>query len=620
VTGVAFSPDGTKVLTGYGDPDFGSGGAIIWDANNGQRLHELTSDDFTFTSVTSVAFSPDGTKVLTGYGDSFFNEGGTKLWDTNTGLEITSFGDTNGDPFWGRFVTSVAFSPDGTQILTASNYNAARILDATTGAPLQTFSGPSIEILTADFSPDSNHILTAGGNNNAARIWDAESGSEVSVFAGHTDIVFTATFSPNGSQILTSSWDDTAKLWDVESGTENKSLIETTDFVESVAFSPDGTQILIGYEEYDPDFFDASGLAKLWDADSGTQIRAFIGHTDPIHAVAFSPDGTQILTGAFDETAILWDTATGDELRTFTGHSDGVSSVAFSPDATQILTGSWDNTALLFPSGLPPVEVDTEPPVITLLGSTSMTIACGEDFLDPGTTVSDNADNGLAENVVVDDNNLNTETPGVYTITYDVADSAGNNAQQVTRTVTVQDTEAPELTLVGGDITLACGEAYTEPGATATDNCDDDATLQITIGGNTVDENTSGVYIITYDIQDSTDNAAKQRSRTVTVEADTTPPVISLFNDTNTVLECGDTFTNPTATATATDNCDGDITDRIEISGDTLDTTTPGTYQRIYTVTDNAGLSTQRGRIITINDECTGTEGEGEGEGEVQPA
>ena len=56
--------------------------------------------------------------------------------------------------------------------------------------------------------------------------------------------------------------------------------------------------------------------------------------------MAFSPDGKQVLTGSEDKTARLWDAQSGKELRTFTGHTDWVMSVAFSPDGKQVLTGS----------------------------------------------------------------------------------------------------------------------------------------------------------------------------------------------------------------------------------------------------------------------------------------
>ena len=84
---------------------------------------------------------------------------------------------------------------------------------------------------------------------------------------------------------------------------------------------------------------------KLWDADTGRLIHAFEDHPEPLTAVAFSPDGTRLLSGSEDGKLRLWDNATGQLLRTVTAHrSDGVRSAAFSPDGAQVLsTGRSDD-------------------------------------------------------------------------------------------------------------------------------------------------------------------------------------------------------------------------------------------------------------------------------------
>jgi WD40 repeat protein len=67
-----------------------------------------------------------------------------------------------------------------------------------------------------------------------------------------------------------------------------------------------------------------------------------------IYSVIFSPDGSNVLTGSADNTAILWDAATDDQLRTFSGHTDYVLSIAFSPGVKYVLTGSADWTVKLW--------------------------------------------------------------------------------------------------------------------------------------------------------------------------------------------------------------------------------------------------------------------------------
>ena len=144
-------------------------------------------------------------------------------------------------------------------------------------------------------------------------------------------------YSPDGRHMATCGA-QRASLWDVESGNCIRTFKGHTKHVMSVTFSPDGTRVLTGS-------FD--NTAKLWDAATGTCIQTFTGHSDWIWSVAFSPDGKRVLTGSKDKTAKLWDAVTGNCIRTFKGHAYIVTSVAFSPDGTRVLTGSADKTAKL---------------------------------------------------------------------------------------------------------------------------------------------------------------------------------------------------------------------------------------------------------------------------------
>jgi len=108
-----------------------------------------------------------------------------------------------------------------------------------------------------------------------------------------------------------------------------------------VAFSPDGTRVVTA---------SVDATARLWDAKDGTPLATLQGHTGYARAVAFSPDGTRVATASGDKTARLWDTNDGQPLATLPGHLDDVTSVAFSPNGRHLLTGSRDGTARLWPA------------------------------------------------------------------------------------------------------------------------------------------------------------------------------------------------------------------------------------------------------------------------------
>jgi formylglycine-generating enzyme required for sulfatase activity len=252
--------------------------------------------------------------------------------------------------------------------------------------------------------------------------------------------------------------------------------------------------------------------------------------------------------------------------------------------------------------------VDTTAPVITLSGSTPVTVECGDSYTDAGATATDICSGDLTTSIDTV-NPVNTAVPGTYTITYNVSDAAANNAVEVTRTVTVADTTAPAITLLGDNpVVVECGSTYSDAGATATDSCDGDLTANIVMAGDAVDTFTPGSYTITYNVSDSASNAAEEVTRTVNV-VDTSLPTITLLGDVSVSVSCGDSYAD--AGATAEDACDGDMTDNIVVGGDTVDTATPGVYTITYNVSDSAtNAAVEVSRTVTVEDNCV--EGEGE--------
>ena len=141
--------------------------------------------------------------------------------------------------------------------------------------------------------------------------------------------------------------------------------------------------------------------------------------------------------------------------------------------------------------------IDTEKPVITLNGNDSVLVCPNSEYQEEGYKAIDNYDGDITDKVKV--------TKKDNLITYSVKDSSGNETK-VTRTVTKEDKTLPSISLKGNKtITLYLGNAWKEPGYTASDNCDNDITSRVTVDG-TVNTNKVGTYTITYTVKDSSEN------------------------------------------------------------------------------------------------------------------
>ena len=291
--------------------------------------------------VLSAAFSPDGKEIVTASEDKT-----ARIWNATTGLPIV--GPLNGHEGW---VRSAAFSPDGKRIVTASEDRTARIWDAATGQQVgEPLRGHENLVLSAAFSPDGKRIVT-GSEDRTARIWDAATGQQVGEpLRGHENWVMSAAFSPDGKRIVTASSDQTARIWDAATGQPiGEPLRGHENWVRSAAFSPDGKRIVTA---------SLDKTARLWDAATGQQIGSPLrGHEAELMSAAFSPDGKSIVTASWDKTARLWDATNGELIgEPLGGHDAFVISAAFSPDGKRIVTASLDKTARIW-------DVKTDQPI-----------------------------------------------------------------------------------------------------------------------------------------------------------------------------------------------------------------------------------------------------------------
>jgi WD40 repeat protein len=196
VYGVAFSPDGNRVLSGSLDKTL-----RLWDVKTGKMIKQFPGIE---DKVRSVDYSPDGRRVVSGH----WGEKSTflvRLWDVETGKEIRSFKGHS------REVSAVLFLPRGRLLSTGMEGNVI-VWDAETGKAVldMTHTGG---VNGAAVSPDGKRALTAGFGDRKVRLWDLTTGKEVKFFEGHEGAVLGVAFSADGKRALSSDSQCRVRLW-----------------------------------------------------------------------------------------------------------------------------------------------------------------------------------------------------------------------------------------------------------------------------------------------------------------------------------------------------------------------------------------------------------------------
>jgi hypothetical protein len=321
-----------------------------------------------------------------------------------------------------------------------------------------------------------------------------------------------------------------------------------------------------------------------------------VDNTDPVVTRIGDATVFVILNGTYTEQgATVADDFTSGLTATIGGDTVDTS-VATSYTITYSATDASGNTGQVSRT----VSIVTNnPPLISVMPNNNViNINEGDIYIDGGAIAFDSEDGVITNNIVTVNNVPTPTTPGTFTVTYNVTDSGGLPASQKSRTINIADITAPEITLNGNaSIDVVEGIAYTESGATVTDNFD--SGLTVTIGGDTVNTSTVAAYVVTYNVSDAAGNAATQVTRTVNVIANNIP-VITLLGDATTNINEGDTYSD--LGATASDNEDGNLTGSI-VTVNNVNASTTGTYTVTYNVTDSSNFSAvQVTRTVNVND------------------
>ncbi len=296
--------------------------------------------------ITAIAQSSDGRLAVARYGQvALFADASL---DASAGALDEAKPSVSLDGFPGK-VNAVHFAAEGSRLVTASGVEGlggvAALWDTGDGALIRQFKGHRDILYDAELSPDGTTLVTCGYDKRII-LWDAETGEQVRTLDGHNGAVYDIAFSPDGRFLVSASADDTCKVWRVADGERLDTLGQPLKEQYTCAFSPDGKMIVAG---------GADNRIRVWRFISTDRprinplVHARFAHEGAVLRLAFTVDGTRLVSTADDRTIKLWETENYTELRLWENEPEIAAALAVGEDGRTFRVGRLDGSLGRFP-------------------------------------------------------------------------------------------------------------------------------------------------------------------------------------------------------------------------------------------------------------------------------